>query len=153
MIQLLSNQRFDREIFFFILMKIYQLLKIARPLKRNVNNIQLSFVNIQYRDADEFYLLRVNSHWKRKRKEQIFEEFLNHSNETCDLIKWIFSHAFSIWTRDVKSARIHLHHLHYYNYLMTFYRFFSFVLQSFGRFYYKSWIKIKDSFFLCDKSF
>ena len=62
MIQLLSNQRFDREILSFILMKIYQLLKIAKSLKKNINNVQLSFVNIQHRDVDEFYLLRVNSH-------------------------------------------------------------------------------------------
>ena len=62
MIQLLSNQRFDREILSLILMKIYQLLKTARPLKKNVNNVQLSFVNIQHRDVDELYLLCVDSH-------------------------------------------------------------------------------------------
>ena len=62
MIQLSSSQRFDREILFFILMKIYQLLKIARPLKKNVNNVQLLFINIQHRNANKFYLLRINSH-------------------------------------------------------------------------------------------
>ena len=75
MIQLLSSQRFDRGILSFTLMKTYQLLEIAKSLKRNVNNVQLSFVNIQHRDVGELYLLRVDSHWERKRKEQIFEKF------------------------------------------------------------------------------
>ena len=75
MIQLLSSQRFDREILSFTLMKTYQLLKIARLLKKNVNNIQLSLVNIQHRDVDELYLLRVDSHLKKKKKKQIFKEF------------------------------------------------------------------------------
>ena len=75
MIQLLSSQRFDREILSFISMKIYQLLKIARPLKKNVNNVQLSFVNIQHRDADGLYLLRVDSHLKKKKKKQILKKF------------------------------------------------------------------------------
>ena len=46
MIQLLLSQHFDRKIFSLILIKIDQLLKIAKSLKKNVNNVKLSFVNI-----------------------------------------------------------------------------------------------------------
>ena len=43
----------------------------------------------------------------------------------------IFTCIFNMNTRRQACARIHLHHLHCYNYLMTFYQFLSFVLQDF----------------------